>query len=220
MDFSKFQSHLSNLDKLEFRTPTRPLVPLLFPTQIAGARLRAGQHDLAITCFYTRSYAVSVLVIRVGGSLQTVVKMFTDVLRTFCMLRELLARRSAGWPVRPCQTQTGSCPALSPFLFAPIFLGLALDRRVHPTIPDRSGTRHRSDCGMHPQWQSLGSRIEYKVARPRVDSARGGPGCVVHGGTHQSLGKHCESLPAEVRARPDAGSPVVRKADDLALATS
>src|SRR6516165_9995423 len=83
MDFSKFQSHLSNLDKLEFRTPTRPLVPLLFPTQIAGARLRAGQHDLAITCFYARSYAVSVLVIRVGGALQTIVKMFTDVLRTF-----------------------------------------------------------------------------------------------------------------------------------------
>src|SRR6201982_3558735 len=55
---------------------------MLFSTQIAGARLRASQHDLAITCFYARSYAVSVLVIRVGGSLQTVVKMFTDVLRT------------------------------------------------------------------------------------------------------------------------------------------
>src|SRR5215831_16525369 len=82
MDFSKFQSHLSNLDKLEFRTPTRPFVPLLFLTQIAGARLRTGQHDLAITCFYACSYAVSVLVIRVGGSLQTVVKVFTDVLRT------------------------------------------------------------------------------------------------------------------------------------------
>src|SRR6516164_784829 len=82
MDFSKFQSHLSNLDKLEFRTPTRPFVPLLFLTQIAGARLRASQHGLAITCFYARSYAVSVLVIRVGRSLQTVVKMFTDVLRT------------------------------------------------------------------------------------------------------------------------------------------
>src|SRR6516225_8048124 len=82
MDFSKFQSHLSNLDKLEFRTPTRPFVPLLFLTQIAGARLRTGQHDLAITCFYARSYAVSVLVIGVGGSLQTVVKMFTNVLRT------------------------------------------------------------------------------------------------------------------------------------------
>jgi hypothetical protein len=82
MDFSKFQSHLSNLDKLEFRTPTRPFVPLLFLTQIAGARLRTGQHDLAVTCFYARSYAISVLVIGVGGSLQTVVKMFTDVLRT------------------------------------------------------------------------------------------------------------------------------------------
>src|SRR5262249_18503387 len=41
-----------------------------------------SQHDLAITCFYACSYAVSVLVIRVGGSLQTVVKVFTDVLRT------------------------------------------------------------------------------------------------------------------------------------------
>jgi hypothetical protein len=51
MDFSKLESHLSDLDKLEFRTPTRPFVPLLFPIQIAGARLRTGQHDLAITCF-------------------------------------------------------------------------------------------------------------------------------------------------------------------------
>jgi hypothetical protein len=82
MDFSKLQSHLSNLDKLEFRTPARPFVPLLFLTQIAGARLRTGQHDLAVTCLYARSYAVSVLVIRVGRSLQTVVKMFTDALRT------------------------------------------------------------------------------------------------------------------------------------------
>src|SRR5215831_19990847 len=82
MDFSKFQSHLSNLDKLEFRTPTRPFVPLLFPTQIACACLRADQHELAITCFYACSYAVSVLVIRVGGSLQTVVNVFTNVLRT------------------------------------------------------------------------------------------------------------------------------------------
>src|SRR5215471_14690245 len=55
---------------------------MLFPTQIACAFLRASQHDLAITCFYACSYAVSVLVIRVGGSLQTVVKVFTDVLRT------------------------------------------------------------------------------------------------------------------------------------------
>src|SRR6516164_10240075 len=82
MDFSKFQSHLSNLDKLEFRTPTRPFVPLLFLTQIAGARLRTGQHDLAVTCFYARSYVISVLVIGIGGSLQTVVKMFTDALWT------------------------------------------------------------------------------------------------------------------------------------------
>jgi hypothetical protein len=40
-----------------------------------------------------------------------------------CTLRDLLARRSAKWPVRPCQTT--SCPALSPFLFVPIFLCFA-----------------------------------------------------------------------------------------------
>ena len=50
-----------------------------------------------------------------------------------------------------------------------------------------SSTRHRSDCGMHPQWRRLGSRIEYRIARSRVDFGRGELGCVVRGGTHQSL---------------------------------
>src|SRR5262244_969944 len=50
----------------------------------------------------------------------------------------------------------------------------------------------------HPQWQCLGSRIEYRIALPRADSGRGGLGCAVHGGRRQILGKHCESLPAEV----------------------
>jgi hypothetical protein len=45
------------------------------------------------------------------------------------MLRELLARRSAKWPVRPCQTQMASCPALSSFLVAPIFFGFPRYRR-------------------------------------------------------------------------------------------
>jgi hypothetical protein len=53
------------------------------------ARLQACRHDLTITCFYACSDAVSVLV-WVGGSLQTVVKMFTDVLWTF-------ARRESCW---------------------------------------------------------------------------------------------------------------------------
>jgi ATP-dependent DNA ligase len=39
-------------------------------------------------------------------------------------------------------------------------------------------------------------------------SGRGGLGCVVHGGTHQSLGKHFESLPTQMQVRPDVGSPV------------
>jgi hypothetical protein len=26
-----------------------------------------------------------------------------------------------------------------------------------------SSIRHQSDCGMHPQWQRLGSRIEYRT---------------------------------------------------------
>src|SRR5262245_62761878 len=61
---------------------------------------------------------------------------------------------------------------------------------------------------MHPQWRCRGSKIEYRIARPRADSGRGELGCVGHGGTYQSLGKHCESLPAEVPVQPDAGSPV------------
>src|SRR5262249_5620000 len=61
---------------------------------------------------------------------------------------------------------------------------------------------------MLPQWQRRGSRIEYTIALTRADSGRGGLGCAVHGGTYQSLGKHCESLPAEVRVRLDTGSPV------------
>src|SRR5262249_34795457 len=74
---------------------------------------------------------------------------------------------------------------------------------------------------MHPQWRRLGSRIEYGIARPRVDSGRGGLGCVAHGGRHQSLGKHCESLSrrkCELDQMREV--PFVRKADDLALATS
>src|SRR5262249_18516726 len=39
----------------------------------------------------------------------------------------------------------------------------------------------------------------------RVGFGRGGLGCVVHDGTHQSLGKHSESLPAEVRVRTRCG---------------
>src|SRR5258708_1191481 len=75
------------LDDIE-TAPPRPRPPAS-PTRPPPARLitpqrppSPGQHELAITCFYARCYAVSVLVIRVGGSLQTVVKMFTDVLRT------------------------------------------------------------------------------------------------------------------------------------------
>src|SRR5262249_40761695 len=107
-------------------TRGRAFVPVLLPTQIACACLRASQHDLAITCFYARSYVISVLVIRVGGSLQTVVEMFTDVLRTSACCVSCWARRSAGCPIRPCQIQTVSSPALSPFLFAPIFFGFPL----------------------------------------------------------------------------------------------
>jgi hypothetical protein len=43
---------------------------------------------------------------------------------------------------------------------------------------------------------------------PRGDSGRDELGYVVHGGTHQPLGKYCESLPSEARVRRDAGNPV------------
>src|SRR5215831_5507083 len=66
--------------------------------------------------------------------------------------------------------------------------------------PHGSSTRPQSDCGTPPQWRRLGSRIEYRLAWPRADSGRGGLGCVVHGGTHQSLVRHCGSL---VGVRPD-----------------
>src|SRR5262245_57134949 len=61
---------------------------------------------------------------------------------------------------------------------------------------------------MHPAHQRLGNRTALRMACPRIDSGRGGLGCVVHGGTHQSVAKHRETLPAELRVRPDAGSPV------------
>src|SRR6266487_2775450 len=31
-------------------------------------------------------------------------------------------------------------------------------------FPDRSSIRDRSDCGRHPLWRCLGSRIEYRIA--------------------------------------------------------
>src|SRR5262245_47150335 len=49
---------------------------------------------------------------------------------------------------------------------------------------------------------------KYRVALPRADSGHVALGCAVHGGRRQILGKRCESLPAEVRVRPDPGSPV------------
>src|SRR6266516_32362 len=84
---------------------------------------------------------------------------------------------------------------------------------------EATSTRHRSDCGMHPRWPYLRSRIEYRIARPCVDSDRGGPGCIVLGGTHQTLGRHLESLPADCEFDQMREVLFVRKADDLALAT-
>jgi hypothetical protein len=46
-----------------------------------------------------------------------------------------------------------------------------------------SSARHRSGCGMHLLLRCRESRIEYRLARLRAGSGRGGPGCVAHGGT-------------------------------------
>jgi hypothetical protein len=58
---------------------------LPFPTQIAGACLSAGPHSFAITGFDTLSYLLGSFVVRVGGSLQTLVnvlQMFFGLLHT------------------------------------------------------------------------------------------------------------------------------------------
>jgi hypothetical protein len=72
----------------------------------------------------------------------------------------------------------------------------------------RSSARHRNDRGMHRRWRYRGSRSEYRIARPRVGSGRGGQGCAAHDKTHQSLRKHCGSLPAGGRVRPNTESHV------------
>jgi hypothetical protein len=50
------------------------------------------------------------------------------------MLHELLARQSAGWPGRGCRRQMAACPELSPFLFAPIFLGSRASLPAQPSF--------------------------------------------------------------------------------------
>src|SRR5260370_32053779 len=73
---------------------------------------------------------------------------------------------------RQAAAPAGLTPALSP---------VRVLRPVAWACPVRgSSTRHRNDRGMRPQWRCPGSRIEYRIARPRVDSGRGGPECVVH----------------------------------------
>ena len=82
------------------------------------------------------------------------------------MLRELLARRSAKWPVRPCQTQMASCPALSPFLFAPILFGLPRASRL-----ERQGDQFLIACG--------GSKtVSITVQTPSADCSCGDAGTV------------------------------------------
>jgi hypothetical protein len=68
---------------------------LLFPTQIAGARLRAGQHDLAITCFYACSYAVSVFVIRACTHKNAIVLQSLAAANNVRGLRKMLRRFAA-----------------------------------------------------------------------------------------------------------------------------
>src|SRR6266446_7634415 len=82
------------------------------------------------------------------------------------------------------------------------------------TIVDADKISDEAAAAVAEVWQTVNGALRVKLHDKHAALVslgrhpRGGPGCVVHGGTHQSLGKHCESLPAEVRARPDAGSPV------------
>ena len=83
-----------------------------------------------------------------------------------------------------------------------------------------SSARHRSGCGMHLLLRCRESRIEYRLARLRAGSGRGGPGCVAHDGTRQTLGSAAKASRRRCEFDQMPEVPFVRKADDLALATS
>ena len=65
--------------------PVRKVVvaPDGLSVRLAGACLRAGPHNSAITSSHTLSYLLSGFVVRVRGSLQTLVNVFTYVLWAF-----------------------------------------------------------------------------------------------------------------------------------------
>jgi hypothetical protein len=81
--FTDFHFHLSNRDILNVWALMGPVIPLPFSTQITGACLSRGPHNFAVTSSHTLSYLLSSFVVGVGGSLQTLVNVFTYVLWTF-----------------------------------------------------------------------------------------------------------------------------------------
>src|SRR5205823_14927945 len=85
-----------------------------FPTQIAGACLSAGPHNFAITGFDTLSYLLGSFVVRVGGSLQTLVNVFTYVLWTFAnrsCLRSNQSRQQQGRQHHAIKSQGHHAPS-------------------------------------------------------------------------------------------------------------
>src|SRR5215813_3996318 len=113
------------------------------------------------------------------------------------MLRELLARRSAGWPVRPCQTQTGSCRALSPFLFAPIFFGFALHGRCI--------------CVLHFEPIGGAARTVGRTLALRDDALK----------THLAgVGEDGRAVALDMLVEPDAGTGLGHEDASVALRTS
>jgi hypothetical protein len=61
---------------------TEGSIPLIYSRRQLLANAAEWFAIVSSARFYARSYTVSILVIRVGRSLQTLVKMFTDVFRT------------------------------------------------------------------------------------------------------------------------------------------
>src|SRR6266487_4027203 len=91
--------------------------------------------------------------------------------RTACALGNAGSHRLVSWN-RDRERLTRGRPELDDI--SAVRLRSVDHNSIHPSasrftagasdFPDRSSIRDRSDCGRHPLWRCLGSRIEYRIA--------------------------------------------------------